>query len=89
MPEVLEIEQIETEKQSLEDSKIASWLVEIPSNAIKELGLAQGSRIALTVKDGEVSGDVLPPMSDKMKEISRRVFEENREVYEELKRLGD
>ncbi len=89
MPEVLEIEQAEIEKQSQEDSKIGSWLVEIPSNIIEELGLAQGSRIALTINNGEVSGDVLPPMSDKLKEISKIILEKRREVYEELKRLGD
>ncbi len=89
MPEVLEIEQVEVEKKSREDSKIASWLVEIPLNIINELGLAQGSKVALTINNGEVSGDLLLPMSHRIKEISRRIFEENREVYEELKRLGD
>ena len=89
MPEVLEIEQVETEKQNREDSKIASWLVEIPANVIEVLGLAKGSRVALTIKNSEVSGTVLPPMSDEMKKISQQIFEENREVYEELKRLGD
>ena len=89
MPEVLEIEQVEVKKKSREDSKIASWLVEIPSNILAELGLAQGSRVALTINNGEVSGDVLPPMSDKMREISKRILEKNQEVFEELKRLGD
>lgn len=89
MPEVLEIEQIEVEKQENQETKIASWLVEIPSNIIKELGFEQGSRIALTVNNGEVSGDVLPPMSPKLKEISKRILEKRYEVYEELKRLGD
>lgn len=89
MAEVLEVEQIEAENQEQEDSKIASWLIEIPVNAVKELGLAEGSRIALTVKDGEVSGDILPPMSDEMQKVSKRVLEKRREVYEELKRLGD
>ena len=89
MPETLEIEQSETENQNLEDSKIASWLVEIPANVIEALNLQKGSTVALTIKDGEVSGDVLPPLSDKMKEISKRILEKNREFYEELKRLGD
>jgi hypothetical protein len=89
MPEVLEIEQTEAGKQKQEDSKIASWLVEIPADAIKELGLVEGSRIALTVKNGEVSGDILPPMSDEMQNISKRILEKRREVYEELKQLGD
>ena len=89
MPEVLEIEQIEVEQQKKQESKIASWLVEIPSNIIEELDLAKGSKIALTVKNGEVSGDVLPPLSPKLKAISKRILEKRRKVYEELKRFGD
>lgn len=89
MPEVLEIEQVEVDKKSREDSKIASWLIEIPSNVLAELGLAQGSRVALTINDGEVSGDVLPPMSDKMKEISKRILEKRRDIYEGLKQFDD
>lgn len=89
MPEVLEIEQTEVEQKENQEQKIASWLAEIPSNVVKELGLAEGSRIALTIKNGEVSGDVLPPMSPELKVVSQRILEKRRKVYEELKRLGD
>ena len=89
MPEVLEIEQIEVEQQKKQESKIASWLVETPSNIIKELVLADGSRIALTVNNGEVSGDVLPPLSPELKAVSKRILEKRRKIYEELKRFGD
>ena len=89
MPEVLEIEQIETQRQKNQEAKIASWLVDIPPQIIKELGLAEGSRIALTVKDNEITGDILPPLSPELKAISKRILEKNREVFEELKRLGD
>ena len=89
MPDVLEIEKIETTQQNSRKSKIASWLIEIPEQIIKELDLTEGSQIALTINDGEVSGDVLPPLSPEMKAVSKRILEKNREVYEELKRLGD
>lgn len=77
MPEVLEFEQVEIEKQNFEDSKVASWLVEIPANIIEALEIEQGSRVALTIKDGEVSGDILPPMSPELKEISKRILEKD------------
>ncbi|MDQ3064306.1 MAG: hypothetical protein M3R14_15805 [Acidobacteriota bacterium] len=89
MPEVLEIKQIEIERQNKEDSKIASWFVDIPLKVIDELGLLEGSRIALTVNNGEVSGDILPPLSPELKAISKRILEKRRKVYEELKRIGD
>ena len=89
MPEVLEIEETEVKRRNLDDAKIASWLVDIPSNILEALDLAAGSRVALTIIDDEVSGTVLPPMSDEMKKISRRILEKNRRLYEEMKQLGD
>lgn len=89
MPEVLQIERTDVVNQETTNSEFASWLADIPTNVIRELGLAEGSRIALTIKDGEVRGDVLPPLSPKLRNISSRILEKNRELYEELKRLGD
>ncbi len=89
MPEVLEFEEIQTERRNLKHCKIASWLVDIPLEVAEELGLPENSQIALTVKDGEVSGDVLPPMSPDIDAIAKRILEKRREVFAELKRLGD
>lgn len=89
MPEVLEIEQTENMNEVKDENSIASWLIEIPGKIIDELNLQKGSRIALTVKNGEVSGDILPPLSDKLKTVSNHILEKNRKFYEELKRLGD
>ncbi len=89
MPEVLEVEEIEIERQNKQESEIASWLVDIPQPIIEALGLAKGSRVALTVNNGEVSGDVLPPSSPKLQAVSKRILKKRRDVYEELKRLGD
>ncbi len=89
MPEVLEIEQIETRKRSSEEVKIASWLVEIPSNIINELSLPENSQIALTIKNGEVSGDLLLPLSEGLEKIAMEILHKRRKLYGELKRIGD
>lgn len=89
MPEVLEIEQIETRKYSLEEDKIASWLVDIPENIIETLDLPEGSQIALTVKNGEVSGDLLLPLSEELEKIAMGILHKRRKLYGELKRIGD
>ncbi len=89
MPELLEIEQTETTNEFKDENNIASWLIEIPENVIEDLNLQKGSRIALTVKNGEVYGDILPPLSEKMRAVSNHILEKNRKFYEELKRLGD
>lgn len=88
MPDVLEIEQVQVKHYGNKSPMVASWLTNIPTEVIEELGLAKGSRIALTINDGDVSGDVLPPSSPKLNAISNRLLEKNRKVYEELKRLG-
>lgn len=89
MPEVLEIEEIEVKRQKKRDSKIASWLVEIPPMIIQELDLEEGSRIALTVNNGEITGDILPPMAAETKKEVRRILDKYRETFEEMKQLGD
>ena len=89
MPEVLEIEEIKVERREKQDSKIASWMVEIPPIIIEELDLEEGSRIALTINNGEITGDILPPMSAETKKEVGRILDKYRETFEEMKRLGD
>jgi hypothetical protein len=88
MPEVLEIEQLETEETEIVKPKWDSWTIEIPQEIIEAQGLAEGSLATFTIKDGQIEGQIIT-RSSKLKEISKQILEENREVYEELKRLGD
>lgn len=89
MPEVLEIEQAETAETETVRPKWDSWTVEIPPEIIEAQGLTEGSLATFTVKDGKIEGEIILPLSGKLREISERILEKNREVYEELKRLGD
>lgn len=89
MPEILEIEQTETDEIKTADPQWDSWTVEIPQEIIEAQGLAEGSLAAFTIKDGKIEGEIIPPLSKELKEISKRILEKNGEVYEELKRLGD
>jgi hypothetical protein len=88
MPEVLEVEQIQTEETQAIKPKWDSWVVEIPKEIIEAQGLAEGSLAVLTYCDGKIEGEI-PSHSPRLKEISKRILEKNREVYEELKRIGD
>lgn len=89
MPEILEIEQTEKDEIKNTETKWNSWTVEIPVEIIEAQGLESGSLAVFTVKEGKIEGEIVPPLSKKMREISMRILEKNREVYEELKRLGD
>ena len=88
MPEVLEIEQTEAEKNQAVKPKWDSWTVEIPHEIIEAQGLADGSLVTLTYREGKVESELITP-SLKLKKISQRILEKRRGVYEELKRLGD
>ena len=89
MPEILEVEQTETDEIEMTEPKWDSWTVEIPAEIIEAQGWEKGSLATFTVREGKIVGEIVPPLSNKLREISKRILEKNREVYEELKRLGD
>jgi hypothetical protein len=89
MPEVLEIEQVRTEEIENAKPKWDSWTVEIPQEIIEAQGLAEGSLAHFTVKNGKIEGEIIPPLSGKLKEVAEKILKKRRRLYEELKRIGD
>lgn len=89
MPEVLEIEQIETEETQTIKPKWDSWVVEVPKEIIEAQGLADDSMVVLSFKDEKFEAEMLPPLSEKLKNISEKLLKKRRKLYEELKRIGD
>lgn len=77
--------------QTLAPSKTnLSWAVELPPAIAEALGVAEGSIAVLHTNNGTLELDeILPPASRDLKHAVRRIYEENKEVFEELKRLGD
>jgi len=88
MPEVLEIEQVEIEKIEQVTPSWDSWVVEVPKEIIEAQNLNVDALISPTFRNGKIEAEIINP-SPELKEISRQILEENRELYEELKRLGD
>ena len=67
-----------------------SWALEIPPAIAQALGVPEGSIAVLRTRDGTLElEEILPPASADLKAAVSRIHEENREVFEELKRLGD
>ena len=89
MPEVLEIEQVETEETQTPAPKWDSWVIEIPPQIIEAQGLDDDSLVTLTIKDGKVEAEILPPLSDELKTLGQKILKKRRKVFEELKRIGD
>ena len=65
------------------------WVIEIPSEIARAMGVEEGSRAVLHVKDGNLGIEILPPPSPALKAAARRIHDKHQEAFEEMKRLGD
>ena len=88
MPEVLEIEQGEIDTSQEIKPKWDSWVIEMPKEIIEAQGLAAGTLVSLTYRNGKVESEIIV-RSRRTKESVKRFVENNKEFLEEMKRLGD
>ncbi len=65
------------------------WAILADEEMAQALGIETGSVVVLSGQAGKVQAEVLPPPSPELRKLADEIFEQNREVYEELKRLGD
>ena len=67
----------------------SSCVVELNPETQKQLGIAEGSIVIMHAKNGAIEVEILPPPSAELIASSRRLQEKYKDVFEELKRLGD
>jgi hypothetical protein len=65
------------------------WIMDIPPEMAKALGVAEGSVIVLYPREGSMSYEILPPLSPDMQASVLQTCEEFKEAFAEMKRLGD
>jgi len=65
------------------------WVMEIPRDMTRALGVPDGSLAVLYVQEGQIEIEVLPPPSPELKESVRRIYEKHNDAFEEMKRRGD
>jgi hypothetical protein len=65
------------------------WFIEMPPEMAIAADVAKGSLIAVYAKMGRLSVEIMPPPSPELEAAARRIFEKYKDVFEELKRLGD
>lgn len=65
------------------------WMMDIPPEMAKALGVDEGSIIVLYPREGGMSYEILPPASSELKASVRETYEQFRDAFEEMKRLGD
>ena len=66
-----------------------TWILEMPQEICQHEGFADGTLVSLTIKDHGIQAQFIRPPSKKLQEISRELIEKNKELYEELRRIGD
>ena len=65
-------------------------MIDLPDDFAAENNLAKDTKVLLTFKENEkVEAEILPPLSDKLKDISEKILKKRKGLYEELKRVGD
>lgn len=65
-----------------------TWILEVPPEVCKKEGFADGTLISLTLKNDSISGVYLKP-SKEIEDFVSNVVDEEREYFEEIKRIGD
>jgi len=65
------------------------WVIEVPSEIAKVLGVAEGSFAVLSTRDGRLEVEILGPPSPDLVQSVRETCEEFKEAFDEMKRLGD
>ena len=66
-----------------------TWIMKLPDEVCNREGLANGTLVSMTVKDGGIQTKFISPPSEKLREISKRLLIEDRELHERLKAIGD
>ena len=65
------------------------WVIELTAEVADALGITRDSKVMLYDDEGVIKTEVLPPLSPELAQIADEAFQEELEVFEELKRVGD
>jgi hypothetical protein len=66
-----------------------SWVIQIPSDMARIMGVEAGSLGVLHPKSGGAEVEILPPTPPELKAEALETYEELKEYFAEMKRLGD
>ena len=83
MTGILELEKIK-ERVSTD-----TWIMRLPDEVSLREGLAEGTLISMTVKDGGIQTKFISPPSERIREISSKILLKDRKLHKRLKAVGD
>ncbi len=65
------------------------WIIELPEEFTKEIGLEKGSIAVLYGGNGKVETEIIPPISPELEKSVNRIYDKWEDAFTEIKRLGD
>ncbi len=65
-----------------------TWILELPPETCESEGFPVGTLVSLTIKDGGIQTSIIEPSAE-IDDFVNMVVGEEREFFEEIKRLGD
>jgi hypothetical protein len=65
------------------------WFIEVPPEMATVVGVADNTFIGVYAKQGALYVEILPEPSPGFEAAVARIYKKNKELFEELKRLGD
>ena len=65
------------------------WVIELAPDFAEALGVAEGSIAIMYPIDGKIEFEVIPPPSPTLQAEIEEMYQEMKDVFAELKRLGD
>ncbi len=65
-----------------------TWVLEVPAEICQREGFAKGTLVSLTFKDGAIQSSYVRPSAE-TEPFLDCVVEEEKEYFEEMKRIGD
>lgn len=90
MSAVLDLE-IDVAEESGENgsSKKDTWILRLPKQVCDREGFADGTLVSLTIKAGGINARFVRPPSKELQDFAEKILEEDKEFFEEMKRIGD
>ena len=65
-----------------------TWIFELPVDVCRREGYPKGTMVSMTVRNGGVLTTIIHPSAE-VDQFVERLVKEDREFFEEMKRIGD
>lgn len=65
-----------------------TWILEVPAEVCRKEGFAEGTLVSLTFRNSGIQTSYIRPSAE-TESFLDRVFGEDKEYFEEMKRIGD